>query len=387
MPCQILTDCLYEILEFLEEDKVSLYSCLLVNRLWCEISVRILWRDVLSFKYTSYQSEVSSQILNTLISCLPNESKELLQKNEIYIPTPTSKYPLFNYILFCKILSIHEIDLMVQHVLENQQIIINSGNLNYKKYLLLQEILKMFMKQVPSLKELKYSRVNIINIAFTHFPGAVDCLKDLTVLNCSSDLHFEFFNQLSQICCKIQSLNIEFKGFVSHGLKDLILSQNGLKYLSLIQSYDSTDWTEIIPSLMKHSKTLIKLKICGGKNYVPLSFINTFKNLQELVLNICEDSFEEFDKLQYDTFSRLEILKFQYYYSKSRILIKFLENYGKNIKELHIGNSYDNTLNSAIIKFCPNLKSLRTKFIEDEIGTDDPYKQLSTDFIIKDNVW
>ncbi|PKY32839.1 hypothetical protein RhiirB3_451296 [Rhizophagus irregularis] len=368
MPCQILVDCLYEILEFLEEDKVTLHSCLLVNRLWCEISVRILWRDVLSFKYASFQSEASSQILRTLISCLPNESKELLQKNKIPLSTQISKYPLFNYVSFCKYLSIHEIDLMIQHNLENQQTIINS---NYAKYLLLQEILKMFMKQIPSLKELKFSRVNIINITFTHFPGTVDCLKDLTVLNCSSDLHNEFFNQLSKICCKIQSLNIEFKGFVSNGLKDLIFSQNGLKYLTLIQSYDSTDWTEIIPSFTKHSKTLIELKIFGGENYVPLSFINTFKNLKVLVLNTRENSFEEFDKLHYDTFSRLEILKFQYYYPKSRILIKFLENYGKNIKELHIGNSYDNSLTLAINKFCPNLKSLRTEFIEDEIlGTD-----------------
>src|SRR6266496_5957972 len=147
MPCQLLTDCLYEVLEFLEDDKSTLYSCLLVNRLWCEISIRILWRDVLSVKYTAYhQSDVSSQILNTLISCLPNESKELLQKHEIFISIPISKSPLFNYVLFCKFLSIHEIDLMIQHALESQETII-SRNLNYGKYLILQEILKMFMKQ------------------------------------------------------------------------------------------------------------------------------------------------------------------------------------------------------------------------------------------------
>src|SRR5207244_1658586 len=116
---------------------------------------------------------------------------------------------------------------------------------------------------------------------------------------------------------------------------------------------------DIIPSLItKHSNTIIKLKIYGRKNYVPLSFINKFKNLQQLNLKIHENSFEEFDKLQDETFSRLEILKFQYLCSKSRLLIKFLENYGKNIKGLHIGNSYDNSLNLAIAKFCPNLKSL-----------------------------
>ncbi|RIA85734.1 hypothetical protein C1645_879127 [Glomus cerebriforme] len=369
MPCRILTDCLYEIFEFLEKDKLTLHSCLLVNRTWCKISVRILWRDVLSFKYASYQSEVSSQILNTLISCLPNESKELLHKNEIFISTPTTKSPLFNYVLFCKFLSIHEIDHLIQHNLENQQII-TSRNLNFSKYLILQEVLKMFMKQIPSLKELKYSREHIMNVTFTHFPGAKKCLTDLAVLSCSSDIHSEFFNQLSQICCNIQSLNIEFKGFVSSELKGLISSQYGLKDLSLIQSYDGTaDWTEIIPSLTKHIKTLIKLKIYGGKNHVPLLFINTFKNLQQLVLKVYENSFEELNKLNYDKFSRLEILKFQYLHPNSNILIKFLENNGKNLKEFHIGNSYNNSLNLAIAKFCPNLKSLRTEFIDDEIET------------------
>jgi len=42
------------------------------------------------------------------------------------------------------------------------------------------------------------------------------------------------------------------------GLKDLISSQHNLKYLSLIQTYDSANWTDIIPSLIKHSKTLVE---------------------------------------------------------------------------------------------------------------------------------
>jgi hypothetical protein len=39
MTCQLPTDCLSDILKHL--DRRTLRSCLLVNRLWCEISVRI----------------------------------------------------------------------------------------------------------------------------------------------------------------------------------------------------------------------------------------------------------------------------------------------------------------------------------------------------------
>src|ERR1044072_5754484 len=107
-------DCLNEIFEYLENDKVTLHSCLLVSRLWCEISVRILWTSVWNY--------------NTLIACLPNESKEILHKNEIITLTPTSKPPLLNYVVFIKIL---EIDKIIKNTFKNHQPM-NPLNLNYK---------------------------------------------------------------------------------------------------------------------------------------------------------------------------------------------------------------------------------------------------------------
>ena len=142
MPCQLPSDCLNEILECLEHDKVSLHSCLLVNLLWCEISVRILWRDIWGFYDTvtpQYQLDVSLQIISTLVACLPNESKDLLYKNGIYI-TPTWKHSLFNYVSFCKALSVDEIDRLVGRFFKNQPI---SRDLRSSyKDLVIQEIFK-----------------------------------------------------------------------------------------------------------------------------------------------------------------------------------------------------------------------------------------------------
>src|SRR6266496_4849428 len=98
MPCQLPADCLNEIFEYLEKDKVALHSCLLVNRLWCEVSVRILWRSVYNYNKQTY---------NTLIkSCLTNESKEILFNNGIIVQTSITKPSMFKYASFCKILSI-----------------------------------------------------------------------------------------------------------------------------------------------------------------------------------------------------------------------------------------------------------------------------------------
>ncbi len=133
------------------------------------------------FIYTmQYQSDASSQIFNTLIACLPNESKDILNKNGIFIATPSWK-PLFNYASFCKILSIRDIDLIIHYALDEQL----STTFQDDKYLILQEILKMFMKQISSLKmfmkqisSLESLHYNLgisraaQNVLFTCFPGA-----------------------------------------------------------------------------------------------------------------------------------------------------------------------------------------------------------------------
>jgi len=60
---------------------------------------------------------MSLSIIGTLIACLPKESKDLLHKNEILFTT-IQKPPLFNYASFCKVVSIHKIEKMVEYFLE-----------------------------------------------------------------------------------------------------------------------------------------------------------------------------------------------------------------------------------------------------------------------------
>src|ERR671938_961667 len=103
MPRQLLADCLNEIFEYLEEDRVALHSCLLVNRLWCEVSVRILWRSIRNY--------------NTLIACLPNDSKEILSKNGIITST---SLPMFNYVSFCKVLLTYEVSNNIRQLFNPQ---------------------------------------------------------------------------------------------------------------------------------------------------------------------------------------------------------------------------------------------------------------------------
>ncbi|CAB4416120.1 unnamed protein product [Rhizophagus irregularis] len=356
-------ECVNEIFEYLDEDKITLYSCLLVNRFWCESAVRILWRNIWNFRYS--RTHAPFAIISTLINCLPDESKDFLNKNEITISPPISKPPLFNYASFIKVLSFSELDSIIQHVLENQNFI-TSLSLDYNKHLIAQEIIKMFMNQISSLKRLEYYlnsyRIIPFNIHFACFPGAKDCLKNLSELCCNSDVYPEFFYQLSQICRNLQSLTIEFQDFISNGLADFISLQNNLKSLNL-SSYEK-DWTNITPALIKISNTIIKLKVDVRESNAPTSFITSYTNLQELTL-MGQTSFKE---LQNVIFSNLKILKIHFSRPKDEVLVKFFENNGKNLEELNI-DGIDCSLSSLIVQFCPNLKKISSIFM-DNTGCD-----------------
>ncbi|PKY34145.1 hypothetical protein RhiirB3_453586 [Rhizophagus irregularis] len=362
---QLPVDCLNEIFEYLEDDRFTLYSCILVNRLWCGTSVSIFWRDIYNYSTSNF---------STLIACLPNESKEILYENRIIISPSTSKFPTFNYAAFCKILSINRVYYKIRGLLRNQQTI-SSQNLNNYIHIMVREIFKMLMNQITSLKSLVFFLFS--DEIFCLYPGAKDCLKNLTELSCSSDIPTELFYQLSQTCYNIQSFTIEFERIISNsGIADLISVQRNLKSFDMTLCYDLTvdSVTNIIPSLIsKLPNTLIKLDLYGGDNYFSLSFIANFLNLQELKLSFSNDEcFVNFEKLQYVTFPQLKVLIIREKYPRNELLIKFLGNNGKNLREICIGDfdgCNDNSLNLAIAKCCPNLKKLSTGIKCSELET------------------
>jgi hypothetical protein len=362
MACQLPTECLDEIFKYLKEDRLTLHSCLLVNRHWCTIAVRILWRNGLDFKCSHYQRPFreSSSILSTLIACLPNESKVLLHKNQISIPTPTSNLPLFNYPEFCNILSINDITIIVHNNIKGR----------VRKSLVANEIIKMFTNQT-SLKKFTYcyddddDNLNL-NISFPYVSGA----RDLLELCCSSNLSSEFFYQLSQTCHNLQSISILFDNDVSNELnelKELISLQNNLKNLTL-SAFEGYSWAKIIPAIKKHSQTITKLQLYGDYGALPFSFVSSFTNLREFIFSfINKKEFIDFEKLQYANFPKLEVLKFSYQCPKLEYVMKFLESNGKNLKCFYV-NKNDKALNLTVANFCPKIRKLSAILNEDGIN-------------------
>ncbi|CAG8551668.1 12974_t:CDS:2 [Funneliformis caledonium] len=85
-----------------------------------------------------------------------------------------------------------------------------------------------------------YSSLFIPNIPIITYPGAIDCLRNLSEFGCSSNIDSEIFYQMSQICHNLESLNLIFGKVISNGLTDLISVQKNLTYLYvLFENHDS----------------------------------------------------------------------------------------------------------------------------------------------------
>src|SRR4051812_23932841 len=102
-------DVLFLILKELQSDRKSLYSCLLVNRTWCEITVPILWKD--PWIDGLDEVKIKSQF-NVIISHLSNETKEYLRIQGINLPEIRLK-AFFNYISFYRYLRLCILGIMI----------------------------------------------------------------------------------------------------------------------------------------------------------------------------------------------------------------------------------------------------------------------------------
>src|SRR3954452_17454099 len=104
-------DTLFLILKGLRYDNNSLYSCLLVNKTWCKITIPILWKDPWK-NVREKETKSRFNVNNVIISHLSNEVKENLESKDIKISVIQQK-PLFDYISFIRHLRLDVIEKMI----------------------------------------------------------------------------------------------------------------------------------------------------------------------------------------------------------------------------------------------------------------------------------
>ncbi|CAB4476660.1 hypothetical protein GLOIN_2v1764020 [Rhizophagus irregularis DAOM 181602=DAOM 197198] len=219
----------------------------MVNRIWCETVIPILWRN--PWCYSINYKKIS--LYSIITSYLFDDIKELLTKRGILI---LGQSLAFDYLSFCKNINIKVID----------DIISIGSSLEYNQFLLQEEIYSLLVKKCP---EIKY-----LNICGTYeivyHPEAKVRLESLCELTCDTLIDSRYFYRLANICQQIQRIIIINKNLkANQGTIKLIEFQKNLKYFKWVDEIEIEDgicywevledpYTGIFDVLKKHANTL-----------------------------------------------------------------------------------------------------------------------------------
>src|SRR6266536_2400889 len=103
-------DNLFLIFEELQDDTKSLFSCLMVNKLWCETVIPILWRNPWCYDI-NYSNK--SYLFTTIAFYLPNDIKEFLTRQGIQLSLLSYQSLLFDYLFFCRSININTMNTII----------------------------------------------------------------------------------------------------------------------------------------------------------------------------------------------------------------------------------------------------------------------------------
>ncbi|CAG8700660.1 16114_t:CDS:1, partial [Cetraspora pellucida] len=261
---ELLADCLYEIFKYLrnddKDDRKSLNTCIFVSRLWCKNAIPLFWAcpwyDGENFVY-------KPAIIKTILSCLSDESRQILIYNDIATSYLSSyRQPLFNYVSYCQNLSPWIIDGMIHVILSDDQSQLNDLTLGYQATILEHELYKLYMSKVSSI-----TRLVLPDFPILYMPGARLCLSHLSDLDCSTDDSPRYFFCLAEFCRKIQRLRVYPCEEDNQGLATLITLQHRLIHLEL-----KTDNGEMVETLSHIGDALTT-------QAHSLTYINVYNNL------------------------------------------------------------------------------------------------------------
>ncbi|PKK65552.1 hypothetical protein RhiirC2_785996 [Rhizophagus irregularis] len=322
-------DILFLIFEEFQDDSKSLFSCLMINRLWCETVIPILWRNPWCYdiKYSN-----KSYLFLIIASYLSDDTKESLTKQGIQLPSFSYKLLLFDYLSYCRSINTDTMN----------SITLVETSLAYNQFLLQQEFYRIFMKKFP---ELKYLDIKSIKHQIFYFPEAKLRFESLYELKCDTSIDISYFYGLAQLCQYIQRLivdNVDPNDY--HGIAELIEAQKNLKYFEWKDSHDFyipglDSYKEILHALEKNANTINHLNVyfMFVNNPTLCKVLPKFRRLKTLITSFWP--FNDEEQVKMCVYHDLEIFKIDYYGLKEASII--IENSGGHLKKIFLESQYE----------------------------------------------
>ncbi|RHZ60513.1 hypothetical protein Glove_352g59 [Diversispora epigaea] len=377
----------------LSERITNLYSCILVNHIWCTTGYQILWKAPFSLLHKlPCTRERYSSLVSTYLKCLPPEDK--IQFMELRIPMNfISVYsPYFNYSRVLKNFSYIEYQHSIFHWtqknlssdLEDDETFISNhdfvSNILTKHFMQIIKLKKIefleFDHQQHHHLNLNLNSLNSSNCSFMKFspkssiydltklPGANEFFGNITSLSTYKILDSIILKGLAKICHSIKDIYINCDETNYEGWSTLLNSQSNLLHLKIRTK--NTNIPLIKNALMNKVNTLISLSlipICLSMNI----FINC-PNLHELEIMENPNFLPNNELYQFLSirFPNLEFLTIKLLHSSILFpyFSTFIQNHSKTLKYLSvtcfqnhllIKTDYLLTYSSMLIEFCSNL--------------------------------
>ncbi|EXX75131.1 uncharacterized protein OCT59_021698 [Rhizophagus irregularis] len=388
------SECLQEIFKYIDEnDTKTLYSILLVNRLWCSNIVSILWRN--PFK-NQKEEKISYKILLTLLSYNPFTTTHTLSSTSTIDNNDDDKeQPIiksfkestiltrFDYPYFIKKLDLTNMLKMIFYLTEDKKKEeIKFKNL--KKYNNSSSIFEKIWKIITSNSNIETLIINTIDChkfskylePFFKIPETKKCfstLKSLTLKLKPQDslILSELINCINDKIKDIE-LEISYKSTITCFDSDLIINLiSSQKNLEKFHYKDDSGNLFIYPIILKlrdHSHSIKSLTLeqsCSIDVDLFSSFEN-FYNLQELSFKNFNfegnhDLFSniKFPKLKSLSFDDIKSRNQQYMAYVSEPIMNFIQNHSTNLNHLSM-NVLDVIMKDTfktISQCCSNLTS------------------------------
>ncbi|GBC34041.2 hypothetical protein GLOIN_2v1777503 [Rhizophagus irregularis DAOM 181602=DAOM 197198] len=435
-----LPELIYEVLKYFKSDFSTLYSCILVNRLWCRLAIPLLWEN--PFSYPTKNFNFIEIYLHNLNGDLKTKLNEYLIKEHIF-----RSNTLFNYPSFIKYLNTWRIISSIKEWSSNalkpehrnldpnfgrliqmslfKMFIDNEVNLHtldidihlkwnsyYDDILELMSQNPNFIHNVRNLNlyvHNNYSNtLNTIILCHVNFEGIINLDKIFEQLNVLESVHIIYCNFLNaSIIQQIISLTKPFKLkslFISERFKIdellLLLLQNSGSYLenfgcTFCFNYGFSLKQQIFESIIKYCKKIKFLEFEDQITYPLFDLIENMKqNLSYLSINAFNYSQVSSNNIVCDSFilrNLGQILPFKLEYLKLSLHIEtcdfevFLKNTQDTfIKKLVINNIDGQDILSYIKVYIMKKKRVKYLAIMNPFKSTENYNSNKELFSMKD---
>ncbi|KAF0557826.1 hypothetical protein F8M41_012280 [Gigaspora margarita] len=344
------------VLNNLSNELYSLYSCALVSRHWCKMSIPFLWQNPFSFCQNPL-------FISQYFSSLNENEKLILNECGINVKFPKT---LFNYAKFLKFLDLTSLETEVGKWINSQ--LVGSKTIASSIYRITNLLFKLFVESGATLHKLDlYFSDYEFNPEIFYSLGRNEQffsrLQDLS-LGGISDFIIESITALLEILAKnttkINVLNVELESYynlrIFHAVERIIKSQEQLRQFSLIGLEDYfAEFHGIISSLESQNKSLREVIIECCTFNTEFKVLMNCKNLGILRINDCVNL-----NILEVSLNTLEITNYPIYASS---IVPILKKSGTLLQRLKLESLKEPTREKSILletlkSFCPNITYL-----------------------------